>query len=886
MARHHRDTEVQEDKRTEFVQLFEEFVKKYAATSEGQIHNKAYEQTREQGRRNFEEIVMAANRGEDVTEQVLLRMLPYTDSAGNREKEAWITIASAVTGDIKGWFQEKKWTKPEDWPHIAQAILRFVRRCNENPVDLQAACEEFVSLPYSKGFQAGMLSPILNALRPDDFILINNKSRRVINYFANTSYGHQLTDYPATNTTGSELIGKLAAEMHRLNGPDIRDQDLFDMFSHWLVAVKKFDFGTVRYWKIAPGENAWNWDACREGGFIAIGWEALGDVSGLSRSDFEVRRDELVAKHDDWTKAGADQVWKFSQIKAGDRIVANRATTEVVGIGTVVGPYYFVEGQHYGHRLPVEWEDVAPRPVQKGGWRRTLVELSLREFRAIYDAPPRRVEFPNFWWVCQGKSYTEERGKKFLWAPKAGAGTSTPHHWKNIERLEKGDIVFNYAQGAIRGVSIVDREGYDFSDKESENWSQKGIRVDIEHYELDPVDLSKLRPAMGSFSEALKDKIGPFDVNGDVKQGYLFEFSRDAAQIIREVYGNSLPEPIEKYFEMKLPTKKNTWREIKDLLSINNLSHDFKIGKLYFENKHQIEKRVQAALKNGDNIMLIGPPGTGKSKLAKEISEYYCGEHGYFMSTATSDWSTFETIGGYRPDSQAMLKFYPGIFLQCFQNQSKGPINRWLIIDEINRADIDKAFGSLFSALTGDDISLPFEVSGEPLEIIGKPMDDTEIKDNLFIVPPDWRIIATMNTYDKASLYEMSYAFMRRFAFVPVDVPSQISSDLVKKYLDIWGLEVNEKICSELSDIWSKVNERRKIGPAIIEDMYRHVRSAEPYDYASAIIMYVFPQFEGLVEDEQIQLISDITLMDFMNNKDELKRFASDFFDLDIDKFN
>jgi len=128
------------DKRSRFADLFEEFLETYPATPDGQRHIQMYDQIREQGRRNYEEIVAAAGRGEEITDPVLLKMLPYGDSASNREKGAWVHLAPAVTGDIKKWFEASGWTDPEDWPHIAQAILDFVRRCDEHP----ATCQQLV----------------------------------------------------------------------------------------------------------------------------------------------------------------------------------------------------------------------------------------------------------------------------------------------------------------------------------------------------------------------------------------------------------------------------------------------------------------------------------------------------------------------------------------------------------------------------------------------------------------------------------------------------------------------------------------------------------------------------------------------------------------------
>ncbi|MEB3180614.1 MAG: AAA family ATPase [Nostocaceae cyanobacterium] len=231
------------EKKAEFCKLFEEFINSYLYTRAGLRHTAAYNEQRQQGKRNFEAISSAFQSGEEVTEAVLLQLLPYDKSANNVQRGgAWIHQAAAITKDIKEWFEEEKWTKPEDWQKVAQAILNFIRRCHNKPTQLSAVCQEFSESLYSRGFQTGMLTPILNALRPDNFLLINNQSRRVINYFANTSYSQNLTDYPAINITGRKLIKELAQYMHIPGVPALRYDDLFDMFCHWLVAIKKYDF--------------------------------------------------------------------------------------------------------------------------------------------------------------------------------------------------------------------------------------------------------------------------------------------------------------------------------------------------------------------------------------------------------------------------------------------------------------------------------------------------------------------------------------------------------------------------------------------------------------------------------------------------------------------
>lgn len=156
-------------------------------------------------------------------------------------------------------------------------------------------------------------------------------------------------------------------------------KDMVDIQSAIFVAGRK---GGTRYWKISPEEGARLWDDWREGGHASIGWEKLGDVSELTRTEFDKLRKAIEQEDKSYTSRGAGQVWTFSRIREGDQIVANRGMSQVVGIGTVTGPYTFIPGVVHGHRLPVHWTDLRPRKVQKS-WSKTLLPLSHEEFQEI-----------------------------------------------------------------------------------------------------------------------------------------------------------------------------------------------------------------------------------------------------------------------------------------------------------------------------------------------------------------------------------------------------------------------------------------------------------------------------------------------------------------------
>ena len=255
--------------------------------------------------------------------------------------------------------------------------------------------------------------------------------------------------------------------------------------------------------------------------------------------------------------------------------------------------------------------------------------------------------------------------------------------------------------------------------------------------------------------------------------------------------------------------------------------------------------RILRHLHAGKHVILVGAPGVGKTMLSKRILEVYGmkkTDKDYVRSVATAEWSRYHVVGGINLKNE----WKRGVVSEAAEDE------KWLLIDEFNRADINKAFGEMFLAI--EDGSIP--LSEEQQDLAGKK----EIT-----IPESFRMIGTMNDYDKNLLLtELSYGLITRFAFVDIEPDKSKEEESVKKQIVDGKLgieEVDWENCKKEINSYFEFVEKvrqipRMIGVRTTIDVLRYViyASKSSRDEASrnkefldeALCDYLLPQFDRL----------------------------------------
>lgn len=205
-------------------------------------------------------------------------------------------------------------------------------------------------------------------------------------------------------------------------------------------------------------------------------------------------------------------------------------------------------------------------------------------------------------------------------------------------------------------------------------------------------------------------------------------------------------------------------------------------------------------------VILYGPPGTGKTFLAQAVAEALAGPERVTLVQFHPSYSYEDFFEGYRPTSAAeggvALALVPGPFRKVVDSARANPSEpHFLIIDEINRANLAKAFGELYFLLEYRDRSIQLLYSS------GDAAGAFSLPENVFI-------LGTMNTADR-SIALVDAAMRRRFNFLSLH-PEEQRLDLV---LRSWLRErdLPEDRADLLVELNSRIDDRDfKIGPSYL----------------------------------------------------------------------
>lgn len=669
----------------------------------------------------------------------------------------WLEYNTIPLGSIKGgsaskhiiYYRRKdnRWDFPSQFENVEQAweqlkkdIILLVDSIND---------KEYVGIDEDNLlYRANMLKgKILYLYNPDKMVTVYNEN-------------HIRKFLLELGVSESELEGKDSIELNMQLRQLIDEHDELKDFDPILIIMFLYHefMREEQYVKVSPGRDAMNWTQCLQGGYISVGWDEIGDLTEFN--DYEEFKTtfhsyNFHSKPQKNTEK-ANELWEFYQLNSGDKVIANKGKTQILGIGTVTdcGYEYRDDLSSHKHVVYVNWDKVFDPPLeipkQEYWGYKTVTKVSKKQ---VLEWTSEHKEKTN-----TSREYTTEEEKFFEMVEQALArkgqiilygppGTGKTYLARKFIKWKNGkENLFNnnHIESPKTWLMVASEKAHSFRwedilNGKTKRWNVKTVK---KNFKIAKKGEKILCYRGGSNQNAL---VGIAEIsdeyNGEsVEVKGICKFDKEIA-----------------YDDFKdLPEYKSTQAG-----KMGNRGTMFELNEDFINWVHHM------LIENGDE------------KSAKILDELV-NQSNMEMCTFHPSFQYEDFIEGFKPmdsgNGSVTFQLEKGIFHRFASKASENEkVNYYFIIDELNRGNVPKIFGELITILEKDKrgIELRLPQSKE-----------------MFTIPNNLYIIATMNTSDR-SIKMMDAALKRRFAFIecmpnyelidqPIDLLSITPADILR----------------------------------------------------------------------------------------------------------
>ena len=593
------------------------------------------------------------------------------------------------------------------------------------------------------------------------------------------------------------------------------------------------------YWLYVPGEGAGKWEEFRTAGIMALNWDRIGDPTSYPNEEAVI--EALEAGYGDWggrPTGAAGMIRDFTHMmRPGDVVYARRGPTEIIGRGVVRSQFRYDDARPaYRCVRDIEWTHV-------GSWLldRRVGAVSLQRVTENTSYNPAQLESLFRDRNASGASTASARAQ--------GVGDSN-----QAKKHELQHWLYTPGEGAARweefrtaGIMALnwDRVGdlAAFPDKESlldalythyGDWGGRPRKAadsvwDYIHA-MKPGDIVYVRR---SFNEIVG--------RGVVRSDYRYDEDRSSFRAVRDVEWTHVGSwPLEQrigrlMLQRLTENTKYTPDQLNALIGIEDSHSSASVDERRGNNdldeadehytsadfldevflRPEDVEQMLGLLRRKKNLILQGAPGTGKTFAAKRLAYALMSQTDdsrvevvqFHQSTAYED-----VVVGLRPTAEGGFAAAEGVFARFCRRAAADPGRDYVfIIDEINRANISKAFGELLMLIEaehrGEALRLP--VSGE-----------------LLSVPKRLHIIGMMNTADRG-LALIDYALRRRFAFF--EMRPALDHPGFLRHVEAVGSSRLEALVDVVRRLNQRIAEDEALGPGFqIGHSYLYLPAAGP----------------------------------------------------------